>query len=100
MFVERMIQKIAPGKWEALEVLDKQYDVLESKLGFPPKRRMRAIFGSLPLETVIVEREWESMAALEASAMKRMMDPGYPALEAKGVGIIESLVWEIYMVLP
>jgi len=100
MFVERMIQKIVPGKWEALEVLDTHYNALESKLGFPPKRRMRAVFGGLPTDTLIVEREWESMAAFEAATMKRMADPSYPALDAEGVGVIESMVWEVYMVLP
>ncbi len=100
MFVERMIQKIVPGKWEALEVLDKHYNAVESKLGFPPKRRMRALLGGLPVDTLIVEREWESMTAFEAATMKRMANPAYAALDAEGLGVIESMVWEIYMVLP
>ena len=100
MIVERMVQKIAPGKMQALEVLDKKYNALESKLGFPPKRRLIAVFGGLPANTLIVEREWETMAAFEAAVMKRMADPVYPALEVEGAGIIESMHWEVYMVLP
>ena len=100
MFVERMVQKIAPGKWDALEVLDRKYNALEGRLGFPAKRRMRVIFSGLTTDTLIVEREWDSMAALEAATMKRMMDPGSPALEAESAGVILSVVWEVYMTLP
>jgi len=100
MFVERMIQKIAPGKWADLEALDKKFNAYESKAGFPPKRRLRAFFGQHNVDTLIVEREWDSMAALEAAMLsKSMMDPAYQALQAETVGIIESMTWEIYMVL-
>ena len=100
IYIERMIQKIAPGKWGALEVLDQHFNAVESKLGFPPKRRMRAILGGQSVDTLVVEREWESLAAFEAATMKRMGDPANAALDAESIGVIESLVWEIYMVLP
>ncbi len=99
MFVERMIQKIAPGKWAELEVLDQKYNALEGRLGFPPKRRMRAILGGLSTDTLVVEREWDSMADLEAATFRRMADPEYAAVEAESVGVIESLTWEIYMAM-
>lgn len=100
MFVERMVQVINPGKWGELEDLEKRYNALESKYGFPPKRRMRAIFGGLTVNTLIVEREWDSMAALETATMQRMVDPNYPALDAAANEVIESVTWEIYMSLP
>jgi hypothetical protein len=37
--VERHVQQIRPGKWAELEAIDKKYNTVESRLGFPAKRR-------------------------------------------------------------
>ena len=38
------------------------------------------IFGRNPTNTLVIEREWESMAAMETVMMKAMADPEYHAL--------------------
>jgi len=43
--IERHIQKIRPGKWGELEAMDKKWNTVESRLGFPAKRRYRCYIG-------------------------------------------------------
>jgi hypothetical protein len=99
MYLERMIQQIRRDKWAALEELDKKYNVVESRMGFPPKRRYQMIFGRNPTDTLVVEREWESMAAMETVMTKALADPEYQALGVEGYDIIQSVKWELYFVL-
>jgi hypothetical protein len=99
MYLERMIQQIRPDKWAALEELDKKYDAIERGLGYPPKRRYRMLFGRNTTNTLIIEREWESMAAMETAMMKAMALPEYQALGVEGSDIVPDLTWEIYLVL-
>ena len=73
--VERQIQTIRPGKWEALEEIDKKNTIIEERYGYPPKTRYRYISGENDWNTLIVDREWESLAALEAAHMKLSEDP-------------------------
>ena len=70
MILERLIQKIYPDKWEELHEIDKRYNAAESPLGFPPKKRYQSIASSYDNDTLIVEREWESFAAMEAAYEK------------------------------
>ena len=100
VIVERMIQKIRPGKWAELEVLDKKYDVVESRLGFPAKKRYQCIMGGHDTNTLIVERQWDSFAAMEATFEKAFADPEYQALGEEGISIIKSTQFEVYMPLP
>jgi hypothetical protein len=44
--LERQTQKIYPDKWEALEVLDKKYNQIESVVGFPSMKRYRLMLSS------------------------------------------------------
>jgi len=100
MFLERMVQSVRPGKWAALEEIDKQYNAVESRLGFPPKRRYQLFFGGHHVNTLVVEREWESMAAMEMTWMKALADPEERALGTKLDEIVESTQMEIYYILP
>jgi hypothetical protein len=100
MILERMIQHIFPGKWAELEVINKKYDVVEARLGFPAKKRYQLLMGSHPLGSVIIEREWPSLAAMEAANMKGLTDPEYQALQLEGASIIKSVYWETYMPMP
>ena len=84
--LERLIQHVNPGKWEALEVLDKKYDVMEKKLGYPTKRRYRSFAGGGDTDTLVIEREWESMAALEAAWEKSFSNAEFQQLNAEGEG--------------
>jgi hypothetical protein len=99
MIVERMIQKVIPGKFAELEAFDQKIKPLEARFGFPPKRRMRCMIGGHNTDTMILEREWESLAALEAAYNKAWADPEHQASRAETVSLIKSIKTEIYMLL-
>jgi hypothetical protein len=94
--IERMIQELYPGKNAALEDLDKRWDAIEKTLGFPPKKRMWSISGVHVLNTLIIERQWESMAAMEAAYEKSFANADIEALNEEGSAIIKSSRIELY----
>jgi hypothetical protein len=99
--LQRLIQKVRPGKWDQLDKIDKKYDEIEKKYGFPPKRRYRALIGPLDNNTVIIEREWKSTAQLEDSMLRTYNDPEYQKLGVElEANIIESQFQELYVVWP
>jgi hypothetical protein len=100
MIIERMIQHIYPGKWAELEALDKKYNLVEARLEFPAKKRYQLLMGTHPAGTLIIERQWPSLAAMEAANMKGLADPEYQALQQESAPIIKSVYWEVYMPLP
>jgi hypothetical protein len=83
-----------------LEALDAKYNAVEGRLGFPPKRRLRCYIGGHTTGTLVVERQWASMAALEAAYERAFVDPEWQALEAEAVTIIASNQYELYAPLP
>jgi hypothetical protein len=95
--VQRIIQQIYPGKNAELEALDMRWDAVEQGLGFPPKKRLWSISGGHATNTLIVERQWASMAAMEAAYEKSFANPDIQALEAEGDAIIKSSRIELYM---
>jgi hypothetical protein len=100
MILERMIQKIYPDKWEELEEIDKRYNAVEKRLGFPPtKKRYRSISGSYDTNTLIVEREWESFTAMDAAYIERNADPEAQELFIEIDSIIKSMRCEFYFLL-
>lgn len=99
--LHRQIQRVRPGKWADLEEIDKRFDVVERRLGFPGnKRRYRCYFGTHTVDTIVVEYEWESMAAIEAAYGKAMADTEWQSLAAEVETIIKSNQMELYMPLP
>jgi hypothetical protein len=98
--IEHLIQHIRPGKWAGLEALDKKYNALESAMGFPPKRRLQCLAGNYDTDTIIIERQWESMAKMEAAWEKAMADPAYQALGNESLDVIETNHWELYIPVP
>ncbi len=99
MLLEREVQQVKPDKWEQLDALDKKYNAIESRLGFPPKKRLRCYIGRHDNSTLVIEREWESLAAMEAAYMKVMVDPAWQALTAPFNEIITSAKTEVYLIL-
>jgi hypothetical protein len=95
--IERMVQQIFPDKWAELERIDKKYNQVEARLGFPSKKRLRALIGVHPAGSLVIEREWPSLAAFEAANEKGLMDPEYQALQQESGSIIKSYHWEILM---
>ena len=98
--IERTIQKVRPGKWAELEEIDKRYNAAESRFGFPPKKRYQCLMGGHDTNTLIIERQWDSLAAMEATSEKAFADPEYKALGEELTSIIKSTQWEVYMPLP
>jgi hypothetical protein len=98
--LERLTQKIRPDQWEALEAIDKQFDRIESGFGFPPKRRYRLMIGGRSSNTLVVEREWESLAALEKAYEGLMTSAEWVSLMNESSSVIEDGQFEILMPLP
>ncbi len=94
--VERMIQEIYPDKLADLEELDKRYTAVEDGLGFPPKKRFWSMAGALDFNTLVIEREWPSMAAMETAYEKSFASLEIQALYAEGMAIIKSSRMELY----
>jgi hypothetical protein len=94
--IERMIQKIYPDKWAELEEIDKRYNEIEKQAGFPPKKRLQCIIGSLDQNTLIIERQWESLAAMESTYEKVMADPAWQALSKEVASIVQSSQVEVF----
>jgi len=57
VIIERQIQMVRSGKWSEREELDKKFTAVESRLGFPAKRRCRSLIGGLTTDALIVERQ-------------------------------------------
>lgn len=100
MFLEKLTQHIRPGKWAELEAIDKRYNTVEARYGFPPKRRYQAMFGGQDGNTLIIEREWESLAKMEATYLPYLNDPETQQLNAESAQIMDSSQNELFWVLP
>jgi len=98
--IERMIQKIYPGKWDDLEAIDKRYTKLEEKFGFPAKKRYQCVIGSEDNNTLIIERQWDGLAVMESTYEEAFADPEYQALGKEVGSIVQSSKIEIYTLLP
>lgn len=94
--LERMIQKVSSGRFADLEQLDKQFVAAETRLGFPSKKRYQCVAGGHDANTVIVERHWDSLAAMEAKFEEALADLEYQSLSEEVQSIIESTWWELY----
>jgi hypothetical protein len=97
--VLRQIQHIYPDKWAELEAIDKKFNVVEGRLGFPAKKRYQLLSGSDEVNTLIIETQWPSMAVMESTYEKAMADPEWQVLYNQG-GIIKNTYWELYQLLP
>jgi hypothetical protein len=100
IILERQIQHIYPDKMPALEALDAEFNKVESRFGFPSKKRYLLLAGPDEINTLVVERQWPSMAAMEATWEKVMADPDWQAVYAKSMGTIRDNRWELYRVIP
>ncbi len=75
MIQQVVYMKVCQDKWDELAELNKQWDACEERLGFPPEKRYRCMFGGHDSDTCLLLREWESMAAMEATFERGMADP-------------------------
>lgn len=98
--IYRAIQRVANGKLDDLEDIDKKFDEIETQLGYPPKKRYRCLSGSLDINTIIIERKWESFAKMEKIMTKGFLDPDLQKLSKKLDSIIEWQKIELYVPHP
>jgi len=98
--IQRLIQIVYNGKWDELETIDKKFNELEDKMGFPPKKRYRFLTGAHDNNTIIIERQWESLAKLEKIMTKSFLDPEYQKLSNSLDTIIERGYQELLVPHP
>ena len=98
--LERWVQNIRDGQWQNLEDMNRELSQVEDRYGFAPKRRYRRITGSISDNTLVVEREWASMADMEAAYDAIWRDPDYARVTAQLPSIIAQNEFEIYQALP
>ena len=98
--IERMVQKIYPGKWAELAEIDKKYDEIERSVGFPAKKRYQCIIGQYDQNTLVIERQWESLAEMESTYEKVFAVAEYQALGKELESVVASSQNEVYTFLP
>jgi hypothetical protein len=98
--IMRLIQRVANGKWDELEELEKKFNEFEDKLGYPPKKRYRNLTGAYDNNVIIVEREWQSLSKMEKIMTKGFLDPELTKLSKKLDSIIEWQKMELYVPHP
>lgn len=88
----RHVQEVPAGKWKLKLELERQADRLEAALGYPPPRRMRALFSAEHSHTVRVEeRIFESYADFGRKREERGKDRALQALDARRQAVVK---WE------
>ena len=100
IIIQRLVQRVFNGKWDELEKIDKKFNEIEDKIGFPPKKRYRYRTGNSDTNTIVIEREWESMAKLEKIMTKAFLDPEYQKLGDELDSIIETQNQELLIPHP
>lgn len=98
--IERMTQKVYPGKWAELAEIDKKFNEVEMRAGFPEKKRYQCVIGSLDQNTLIIERQWDCLAAMESAYEKVMADPEWQALGQEVLSVVQSSQIEVFTPLP
>ena len=98
--IQRLVQRVYNGKWDELETIDKKFNEIESKIGFPPKKRYRYLAGPHDTNTIVIEFQWESLAKLEKTMTKAFLDPEYVKLGNQLESIIESQTFELLVPHP
>ena len=94
--VERMIQKWSPEADARMKELAEKYGDLDAKWGFPPQRQYRCRYGSIPFEYTVAEREWESLAAMEATYARAQATPEWAEFWTVASKLAESHRAELY----
>lgn len=93
-------QKVKSGKRAELDELNKRWRAFDERLGMPPEKQYSCFTGSHEMNTLLLIREWESLAAMEAGFEKMQADPELAELSAAGGKCIESTQWELYYPSP
>ncbi len=94
--LERRIQVLERGGQDAYKAKEKQWQALEERLGNFPSKRHCVPLSNQSGTTLIWEREWDSLAAMEDAYTRLGSDP-----ESKQLSSVPSMVlddqMEIYL---
>jgi hypothetical protein len=94
----RTIMRAVPDKTAELVELEKKHMAIANRvLGISGKLYRPLSGGGDTMNTVVVEGEFDSLAAFEAHPQKMGADPEMQALMPKYEGVIESMEVEFYM---
>ena len=96
--LERQISQLRPGKAKEVIEISKRFDLIEKRMGFPLKRFYSSLAGE-PVNTMVMEREWESLAAYENAWAQALSDPDWKALGAQRTDLSISHRTEFYKVV-
>ena len=91
--LQREIMKVLPGKMAEALILVEKHSSVARRLGASPWRVYRYIAN---MHTIVLETDWDSLAAMDAFFEKGFTDSEMQALVAKWEGILESDVLEFY----
>jgi hypothetical protein len=79
---------------------ERSFQEVEDRLGgFPPKRYYYLFTGRDNTGTMVQEREWESMSAIEAAYDRLFQEPGVMSLGESGPAIGNTERTEYYFVV-
>ena len=96
--MERRFHRVHSGKRQELREVEFKFDAIEERLGgFPAKRRYWCYTGSNDLGTFVWEREWESMAEMEAAYVKLSADPETKPTQVEIASLVEFGPAELYV---
>lgn len=96
--MERLIQKVDRANWARKIAIEKRYELVEARLGYPPSRRYRAFIGANDTNTRVIERDWSSLQAYLTTIEKSLTDPEHQALGAEQLGIVLGNQVELYII--
>lgn len=94
--LERIVTKVERGRWADLAAIERRFEELESQWGFPPAKRYRAGAGTLDMNTMVLEREWDSYAAREQAYEKAMASEVWHAVGRDSYGVIGTTQAEFF----
>jgi len=96
--VERRVQFKVKSE-EKYREWEKKWEDVERRLGgYPPKRHMMLLAGADYVGTLVWEREWESVAAMEAAYEKLNTAADAQPLFASYESILEGERMELYTI--
>ena len=94
--IERHIQTLHTSDIDVYKTWEKGFEAADIKAGgFPRKRHFQVVSGRDAQGTVIWEREWESVSAMDAAYAKYAGIPEVQELFKRGRSVIEHEFCEI-----
>ena len=95
----RTTVRIVPGKMAEYMQLEQKRKVFAQRLGMPAERVYMGLSGDAA-HTITYERDWDSLAAMEAALEKMFADPERQQMMADYDGTIISHENELFTPLP